>query len=64
VEPTEQGESRKTTVTIEVEPDLLQWLREKSAERLVQGFEHGKRSMGAVIRDLIVEAREKDAVAA
>lgn len=62
-EQTEQTE-RRTVVTVELDPELLQWLKRQSANRLLEGRPHGERSMGAVVRDLIAEAREKEAVAA
>lgn len=56
-----EQDERKQTVTLEVDPELLQWLKRKAAERLVEGRPHGERSMGAVIRDLIAQAARQEA---
>lgn len=59
-----EQDEKKSVVTFELTPDLKKWLELKAAERIIGGYAHGERSVGAVIRDLIVMAIEQETVAA
>lgn len=59
-----EQDGKRVPITAEVEPDIKRWLEQKAAERIVQGFDHGRKSLSAVVRDLLIAARDRDEVAA
>ena len=48
----------KESVTVVLAADLKRWLEAQSAQRMADGVEHGKRSINAVVVDIIEAARD------
>lgn len=55
----EQNED-KGIFSVQLDAEVKRWLVQKSVERQLAGLPLNERSMGAVIRDLIDEARKRD----
>jgi hypothetical protein len=60
----ERDAPKRSLTSFEIPEDLRAWLDRKIVERIEAGLPRDERSMGAVIRDLLNEAREREAVAA
>lgn len=53
-------DEKRTVVTVEVDSQIKRWLEIKSAQRIIDGRPFGERSVGAVIRDMLVAAHAED----
>lgn len=60
----EREAPKRNLTSFEIPENLRVWLDKKIVQRIELGMPHGERSMGAVIRDLLNEARERDERAA
>lgn len=60
----EKGTSYRRLTSFEIDEELRRWLDLKVVSRIEAGVPRNERTMGAVIRDLLNEARVREEVAA
>jgi Arc/MetJ-type ribon-helix-helix transcriptional regulator len=58
----EQQRRQRNLTSIELDDELREWIDEQVARRIIEKRPHGERSMAAVIREVLHDARQRDVI--